>query len=135
AAFTGAGGAAERRALARPGRDVVLSDASSPMSTREGAGEDDRPAEPAAPSRATLVGAIALAVVAVSFAGVLIRDLERSGVPLIAVAFYRMAFATAMLAAAAVARRVPRPTRAELPVLVASGLCLAGHFGLWTLSF
>jgi drug/metabolite transporter (DMT)-like permease len=87
------------------------------------------------PSRARLAAAIAVAVVAISFAGVLIRFVGLSGVPYIAVAFYRMAFSTAMLGSAAVVARTPFPARRDWPVLLFSGLCLAAHFGLWTLSF
>lgn len=87
------------------------------------------------PSRARIALATAGGVVAISFAGVLIRFVGLAGVPFLAVAFYRMAFTTAILGAAAFATRAPMPSRADAPVLLGSGLCLAAHFGLWTLSF
>jgi drug/metabolite transporter (DMT)-like permease len=87
------------------------------------------------PSRARVVAALAVGIVAISFAGVLIRGVGLAGVPFLAVAFYRMAIATALLGAAAAATRAPMPSRGDWRLLVVSGLCLAAHFGLWTLSF
>lgn len=86
------------------------------------------------PGRGTIAGALAIGIVAVSFAGVLIRWLDLSGVPLLAVAFYRLAFATTVLGAVA-ARGTAWPAKGDWRVLAFSGLCLAAHFGLWTLSF
>lgn len=93
------------------------------------------PAPNPSPSRAAIAGALAVGITAVSFAGVLIRWLDLSGVPLLAVAFYRLAFATAALGAAAAASRAAWPARGDAKLLAVSGLCLAAHFGLWTLSF
>jgi drug/metabolite transporter (DMT)-like permease len=87
------------------------------------------------PSRARLAAALAVGILAISFAGVLIRAVGLAGVPFLAVAFYRMAFTTALLGAAAVATRTRLPSRADAKVVLVSGLCLAAHFGLWTLSF
>src|SRR6476659_2634963 len=92
---------------------------------------DDRPS----PGRARLAAGLAVAIIAISFAGVLIRGAGLAGAPFLAVAFYRMAFSTLLLGAAAAVARTRLPSRADAPVLVASGLCLAAHFGLWTLSF
>jgi drug/metabolite transporter (DMT)-like permease len=87
------------------------------------------------PGRARLAAGLAVGILAVSFAGVLIRGVGLAGVPFLAVAFYRMAFATAMLAAAAAVAGTRWPSRADAKLVALSGLCLAGHFGLWTLSF
>ena len=87
------------------------------------------------PSRAMLATALGVGIVAVSFAGVLIRWLDVAGVPLLAVAFYRLAFATAALGAAAAARGTAWPRKEDRRVVLISGVCLAAHFGLWTLSF
>ncbi len=87
------------------------------------------------PSRARLAAGLAVGVMAISFAGVLIRGVGLEGVPFLAVAFYRMAFSAAMLGAAAAATRSRMPSREDAKIVVASGVCLAGHFGLWTLSF
>src|SRR6185369_15282688 len=87
------------------------------------------------PGRARLVAGLVVAVLAISFAGVLIRGAGLAGAPFLAVAFYRMAFSTLLLGAASVAARTPLPSRGDLKVLAVSGLCLAAHFGLWTLSF
>lgn len=87
------------------------------------------------PGRARIVGAIAIAVVGISCSGVLIRGLALTGVPLLAVAFYRMLFASALLGAAALVRRPPAPSRSDARLLVFSGVCLAAHFALWTMSF
>jgi drug/metabolite transporter (DMT)-like permease len=90
---------------------------------------------PETTTRARIVAALAVGIVSISFAGVLIRGVGVTGVPFLAVAFYRMAFAVGLLGAAAVATRAPMPTRREAWLVVASGLCLAAHFGLWTMSF
>ena len=87
------------------------------------------------PSPRMLAVALAVGIVAVSFAGVLIRWLDVSGVPLLAVAFYRLAIATALLGAVAAARGTEWPGRQDRSIVLISGTCLAAHFGLWTLSF
>jgi len=93
------------------------------------------PASRPSPGRARLGAGLAVAILAISFAGVLIRGAGLAGAPFLAVAFYRMAFSTLLLGAAAAAMRTPLPSRADAKVLAVSGLCLAAHFGLWTLSF
>ena len=90
---------------------------------------------PENPTPARIAIALAVGIVAISFAGVLIRGVGVAGVPFLAVAFYRMAFATALLGAAALATRATMPTRREAGLVLLSGLCLAAHFGLWTMSF
>jgi drug/metabolite transporter (DMT)-like permease len=100
---------------------------------------DERPETPAAsnpePSRGAIAAALAVGSGAVTFAGVLIRWLGLTGVPLLAGAFYRLAFATAALGAIAATRGTTWPARADRRIIVFSGVCLALHFGLWTLSF
>ena len=86
------------------------------------------------PSQTRLTLALMLGIVAISFASVLIRGLALSGVALLTVAFYRMAFATAILGAmAASGARITGEGHRR--ILLFSGLCLAAHFALWTMSF
>ena len=92
---------------------------------------DDRPS----PGRARLALGLGVAILAISFAGVLIRGAGLAGAPFLAVAFYRMAFSTLLLGVAAAVTRARPPSRSDAAVLAVSGLCLAAHFGLWTLSF
>lgn len=89
----------------------------------------------APPSRARLAAGIAVGILAISFAGVLIQGVGMSGVPYLAVAFYRMSFSALLLGIAAVATRTPIHFRKDAKILTVSGLCLAGHFGFWTMSF
>lgn len=79
--------------------------------------------------------ALLLGVTGISFASVFIRSLERSGMPLLAVAGYRMALAALFLFPAFVSQARRQRTRWPAGLLVFSGVCLAVHFGAWTLSF
>lgn len=87
------------------------------------------------PSQTRLTLALMLGIVAISFASVLIRGLALSGVALLTVAFYRMAFATAILGAMAAGRRTRITGEGHRRILLFSGVCLAAHFALWTMSF
>jgi len=93
------------------------------------------PGASTAPSRARLVAGLILGIVSISCASVLIRGLSFGGVPLLTVAFYRMLIATAILAVAAIVRRERLSPFEHAPVLLFSGVCLAIHFALWTMSF
>lgn len=79
--------------------------------------------------------ALLLGVIGISFASVFIRSLERAGVPLLVVAGYRMALATALLFPAFLTQWKQRQARWPIGLLIFSGACLALHFGTWTLSF
>lgn len=86
-------------------------------------------AAPAAP----YLGLVA-ATLAISCSAILIRFAQS---PPLVIASYRMLFAVALLAPVLLATRWSRPARldrADVGALVASGLCLAAHFGLWTAS-
>lgn len=83
------------------------------------------------PSRAAVSGTIALAVFAVSTAAVLFRVTQA---PLLTAAFYRLAFATLILGAVALATR--RQEFASLSpkdwiLLAGVGVVLGVHFGSW----
>jgi len=86
-------------------------------------------------SRPALLAAVAAAVFALSIASIVIRWIDGSGMPLLSIAGYRMAFACGLLAPAFLAtrrRRVLAPR--DLGLVAVSGLLLAIHFGAWTQS-
>lgn len=90
-----------------------------------------------APARAVVIAAVAIAIFAVSAAAILIR---KADAPPLAIAFWRNAMAAVFLLPAAL-RLGPKAFAAQLRPLsssrksaalaIASGLCLALHFGLW----
>lgn len=89
-----------------------------------------------APSRLTVVAAIAVAVAAISTAATLIR--LASATPLV-IAFWRLAFAVAILAPAAALSPSVRAEMAELSArdlaaLAGVGVVLAVHFAAWIAS-
>src|SRR5262249_37199700 len=89
------------------------------------------------PPRTRVLGAMLLAIVALSFSSIFITRLELEGVPPLAIAFYRMLFATALLAPWTLGlqgRELVLLTRRELGLLVLGGCCLANHFGAWITS-
>ncbi|HLG13636.1 MAG TPA: EamA family transporter [Blastocatellia bacterium] len=97
----------------------------------------DKQASTGAPGNAAVISAMSLAVVALAFSSILITDLARSNVPPLAIAFYRMALATVLLAPVAVVlkrREMVGIVRRDLALLVIGGLCLALHFAAWITS-
>jgi len=77
------------------------------------------------------------ALCALAFASILITELERSEVPPLVIAFYRMAIATAlMLPAALIFKRkeIGSLSRRDVGLLALGGFCLAVHFGAWITS-
>ncbi|MEW6128901.1 MAG: DMT family transporter [Acidobacteriota bacterium] len=89
------------------------------------------------PSGAMVFIAMSLGMVSLSFASIFITHLERSEVPPLIIAFYRMAIATLLLFPAAVAckrQELATLTRKDILWLIVSGLFLALHFGAWITS-
>ncbi|HWP43164.1 MAG TPA: DMT family transporter, partial [Blastocatellia bacterium] len=89
------------------------------------------------PSTARVMAAMGFAVLALAFSSIFIKKLELKNVPPLAIAFYRMALATALLlpAAAALKRReIARLGRSDAALLALGGLFLAVHFGAWITS-
>ena len=83
------------------------------------------------------MGAMAFAVVGLSFSSVFITELERTEISPLAIAFYRMAIATLLLLPAALAlkrKELASLARVDLWLLLLGGLCLAVHFGAWITS-
>jgi drug/metabolite transporter (DMT)-like permease len=83
--------------------------------------------------RALDFAVLALGIAAVSTAAVLIREADA---PVLAIAAYRLAFASLpLLALAAVRRRAILPSQRDRAALtLASGLMLAAHFAFWVAS-
>lgn len=91
--------------------------------------------EEAAPAR--VMAAMAFAMLALAFASIFITRLDRSGVPPISIAFYRMALAFCLLLPAALLfkwREIRSLGAADLSMLFLGGLFLAAHFGAWITS-
>jgi drug/metabolite transporter (DMT)-like permease len=89
------------------------------------------------PGTAGVMTAMGFAVIALAFSSIFITKLEQLGVPPLAIAFYRMAFATLLLMPVALAlkrREVASLARRDLTLLVLGGFCLAVHFGAWITS-
>ena len=83
------------------------------------------------------MGAMAFAVLGLSFASIFITELERAEVPPLVIAFYRMAIATVLLLPPALVfkrKEIVSFARADLGMVVLGGLCLAIHFGAWITS-
>ncbi len=77
------------------------------------------------------------AVLALAFASIFITELERSAVPPLVIAFYRMAIATALMLPVSLAfkwREIATLARKDLGLMVLGGFCLAVHFGAWITS-
>jgi drug/metabolite transporter (DMT)-like permease len=89
------------------------------------------------PSRARVLAVLGAGVLVVSTASILIRWLQADGVPSLAIAAWRLAFAAVILVPMLLAR-----CRGELAALagrdwvlaIASGAFLAAHFATWILS-
>ena len=80
------------------------------------------------------LGLIAVGVVAVSMSGPVMASLA---VPALVISFWRNGLATLLLAPVALVRRraeIGGLSRSELGWIVASGICLAVHFGTWVTS-
>jgi drug/metabolite transporter (DMT)-like permease len=98
------------------------------------ASEDDKRRQT---STAGVMTAMGFAVLALAFSSIFISKLERSAVPPLVIAFYRMAIATALLAPAAIAlkrREIAALARKDLALLLLGGFFLAVHFGAWITS-
>jgi len=86
---------------------------------------------------ARVMGAMAFAVVGLSFSSVFITELERTEISPLAIAFYRMAIATLLLLPPALAlkrKELASLARVDLWLLLLGGLCLGVHFGAWITS-
>jgi len=92
---------------------------------------------PVAPAGGRTAALLAIGVLAVSLAAPLMASLT---VPALAIAFWRNALATAAIApvvgwqAAHTGGRTSGVARRDVVLVVASGLCLAAHFGFWVSS-
>ena len=83
------------------------------------------------------MGAMGLAILGLSFSSIFITELERAEISPLAIAFYRMAIATALLLPPALIfkrKEIASLTRADLGLLMLGGFCLAIHFGAWITS-
>ena len=81
--------------------------------------------------------AMGFAVLALAFASIFITELERSAVPPLVIAFYRMAIATVLMLPVALAfkwREIATLARKDFGLMVLGGFCLAVHFGAWITS-
>lgn len=98
-------------------------------------GEDEE--KPQSTNTAGVMTAMGFAVLALAFSSIFISKLERTGVPPLVIAFYRMALATALLAPAAIVlkrREIAALSRKDLALLLLGGFFLAVHFGAWITS-
>jgi drug/metabolite transporter (DMT)-like permease len=80
------------------------------------------------------LGLLGLGIVAVSFSSILVRAAGNDDAPVFAIAFYRCAFAGAILVPLAWARHrdeVVALTRRQWGLALLSGLVLSGHFATW----
>jgi len=90
-----------------------------------------------APGAGPVFGAMGFAVLALAFSSIFITQLERTSVPPLAIAFYRMAFATALLLPASLRFKwaeLAALRRKDIAMLALGGFCLAVHFGAWITS-
>lgn len=97
--------------------------------------EDEENRQPT--NTAAVMTAMGFAVLALAFSSIFISKLERSAVPPLVIAFYRMAIATALLAPAAIVlkrREIAALKRKDLALLLLGGFFLAVHFGAWITS-
>lgn len=84
-----------------------------------------------------VMAAMGFAVLALAFSSIFISKLERTDVPPLVIAFYRMALATVLLMPAALAfkrREIAALARKDLVLLTLGGFFLAVHFGAWITS-
>src|SRR5205807_9885464 len=82
--------------------------------------------------------ALAVAIIAISFASIFIKQLELDAVPPLVIAGYRMLFTVILLIPALLLRNrkeLTRLNRQDWFFIVLAGVCLAIHFGAWTFSF
>ena len=86
---------------------------------------------PNTPPKWILIGGVGLAVLAISFAAILIRLAEA---PAVAVAFWRNLFGTAFLLPFALLKREHFPRGRYGWGAIIAGIALAAHFGLWITS-
>ncbi len=89
------------------------------------------------PGRAVVFAALCLGIVGVSFSSIFTVQLARENVAPLAIAFYRMALATLLLAPPALTFKrseLLSLTRKEWLLLLIGGLFLAVHFGAWITS-
>lgn len=99
--------------------------------------DDEREDGPPAGGNSGVAAAMGMAVLALAFSSIFITRLERAHVEPLAIAFYRMALATALLLPATLAlkrREIRQLTRRDLALLSLAGLFLAVHFGAWITS-
>jgi drug/metabolite transporter (DMT)-like permease len=92
------------------------------------------PVKPQQSNRAVVMTGMSFAVLALAFSSVFITQLERAEVPPLAIAFYRMALATVLLAPVAFAwkrKEIAAFKGRDLAMLGLGGLFLALHFGAW----
>jgi len=97
----------------------------------------DEPSISKSRGTARVMGAMAFAVVGLSFSSVFITELERTEISPLAIAFYRMAIATLLLLPPALAskrKELASLARDDLWLLLLGGICLAVHFGAWITS-
>lgn len=86
---------------------------------------------------ARVMTAMGFAVLALSFSSIFVTGLERSEVPPMVIAFYRMVIATAILLPPALILKrneIAALVRRDLGLLALGGLCLAIHFAAWITS-
>ncbi len=83
---------------------------------------------PTPPKPAAVAAGVAVAVAAVSAAAIFIRLADA---PAIAIAMWRNVIACVVLGPALLATRGRMPSGKTLAICLASGVMLAGHFGLW----
>jgi drug/metabolite transporter (DMT)-like permease len=86
---------------------------------------------------ARVMAAMGFAVLALAFSSIFISKLERTEVPPLVIAFYRMALATVLLMPAALAfkrREIAALASKDLVLLLLGGFFLAVHFGAWITS-
>jgi drug/metabolite transporter (DMT)-like permease len=89
---------------------------------------------PALTARSRIYPAVAGAITALAFSSVFIKKLETLAVPVVVVAFYRVALAALLLAPFTLGlkrKEVAGLRRREYALLLAAGFCQAVHFGAW----
>ena len=82
--------------------------------------------------------ALAVAIIAISFASIFIKALELRSVPPLVIAAYRMLFAVILLAPGMLIyhrKELAKLETRDWLLMALSGACLAIHFGAWTFSF
>lgn len=90
--------------------------------------------KPQQPNPTVVIASMSFAVLALAFSSIFITQLEHEEVPPLAIAFYRMALATVLLAPVAFAwkrKEIAAFKGKETLLLGLGGLFLALHFGAW----